>query len=283
MKITELQTLICTHGRDSSRPSLVYGAQLARLFNIPAVLLGIQETGGASSTAVDALLAEGEAELQKLDVPYRIERKTGRIEEIVASEAETHPSLTVIPPLERSVLHEWLMGDPLQKLFARINQPIFHVPTVNFPIRRILCSVGGLAYATSVAHFCIRLAKISGAELTFLYVVEPANLDESLLYPAKEHERTLVDTDTPQGRNLRRMREEALEAGVKAQIHLRRGIPLREILTQIREDEYDLIGLGSSHSANTMRQRYLPNITAEVTESTGCPVVTVRYGFELDD
>lgn len=282
MTLSELQVLICTTGREASRPALAYGAKIAHLLGIPAQLLGIEKKGVSTPEEVAALLAEGEAELQKLGVPYQVVLKSGSIEDIVPPETEKRPSLTVIPPLERSTLQTWLQGDPLNKLVTRMSQPIFHVPEMKYPMKHILCSVGGLAYATSLFRFCVYLAKASGADLTLLYVIEPANLDEPFIHPVDEPGLALLDTDTPQGRNLRRMRDEAMSAGVDTQIRLRHGIPVREILAQINDADYDLVGVGSPLSANAMRQRYLPNITGMIIQMANCPVVTVRYGFELE-
>jgi hypothetical protein len=38
-----------------------------------------------------------------------------------------------------------------------------------------------------------------------------------------------------------------------------------------------LVCMGSPHSAHGLRQMYAPNVTAEVAETIGCPVLTVRY------
>jgi len=45
--------------------------------------------------------------------------------------------------------------------------------------------------------------------------------------------------------------------------------------------EYDLICMGSPHSAHSLRHLYTPNVTAEVAEAANCPILTARYSPEL--
>ena len=40
---------------------------------------------------------------------------------------------------------------------------------------------------------------------------------------------------------------------------------------------YDLICMGSGHSARGLRQLYQPNVTDEIAEASACPVLTARY------
>jgi nucleotide-binding universal stress UspA family protein len=48
-------------------------------------------------------------------------------------------------------------------------------------------------------------------------------------------------------------------------------------LAENSEGNYDLICMGSPYSANALRQLYAPNVTAEIAESTNCPVLTARF------
>ncbi len=52
---------------------------------------------------------------------------------------------------------------------------------------------------------------------------------------------------------------------------------IEEILGELEEGDYDLVCMGSQHSAQGLRQLYAPNVTAEVAEVIGCPVLTVRH------
>jgi nucleotide-binding universal stress UspA family protein len=58
---------------------------------------------------------------------------------------------------------------------------------------------------------------------------------------------------------------------------------VEEILAELKEANYDLIGMGSRMSAHGLRQMYEPNVTDEVAEQATCPVLTARYVPEGGD
>jgi len=125
------------------------------------------------------------------------------------------------------------------------------------------------------------VARASNAALTFLHVVPPIDLDYP---PAKEvHDnwQHLSDTDTLTGRMLRQALNVVQSAGVSAEIKVRHGRVVSEILEEIRSGDYDLVCMGSSYSAHGLRHLYLPNITAEVAEVANYPVLTARYRMEI--
>ena len=64
---------------------------------------------------------------------------------------------------------------------------------------------------------------------------------------------------------------------MKANLKLRQGNVIEEILAELKDGDYDLVCMGSLYSAHGLRQMYAPNVTAEVAEVIGCPVLTVRF------
>jgi nucleotide-binding universal stress UspA family protein len=79
------------------------------------------------------------------------------------------------------------------------------------------------------------------------------------------------------GRSLRKALELAKQAGLNAKVVAREGHIVEQILAEIKEGEYDIVCMGSSYSAHSMRQLYTPNVTAEVAEAAHCPVMTARF------
>jgi nucleotide-binding universal stress UspA family protein len=90
------------------------------------------------------------------------------------------------------------------------------------------------------------------------------------------HEKDLAETNTLPGRSLRHALEIAQNAGLNAKAIARQGIIVEEILAELHEGNYDMVCMGSSYSAHTLRQYYAPNITAEVALAAHCPVLTAR-------
>jgi nucleotide-binding universal stress UspA family protein len=280
MKLDNFQLLLCTNGYEASCPALEYGIWLAELLEAPTVALGVVEHL-ESEQEVNRLLEETHAHLQNKGIHCEVQLDRGRGSLVIARHAQEGSYLTVVGPLGRPVWRRYLQGRSFRRMLSRIKTPILYVQESRLPLRRILLCMGGLGYAQSVAQLCIDLARLVTAEITVFHVVEPITLDYPIAKTVQEHLNDILDTDTPQGRNLRQVMEDAQAAGVKAELRVHHGNPVHEILGEAEKGDYDMIGLGSPFSAHSLRQMYMPNVTAEVAEAVGIPVLTVRLESEL--
>jgi nucleotide-binding universal stress UspA family protein len=280
MKVDEFRLLLCTNGYEASQPALEYGIWLAGLLRTPVMLLGVVEHPG-SEMEVDGLLEETHSRLQVQGITCEVQVDRGRGSLVIARHAQENNYLTVVGPLGRPVWRRYLQGRSFRRMLSRIETPIIYVQETRLPLQRILLCMGGLGYAKSVAQLCIDLAHLVMAEITVFHVVEPMTLEYPLAKTVQEHLNDILNTDTPQGRNLRQAMEDIETAGVKAELRVHHGNPVHEILREVEKGAYDLIGLGSPYSAHSLRQMYMPNVTAEVAEAVGIPVLTVRLGKEL--
>ena len=166
-------------------------------------------------------------------------------------------------------------------MLEKIESPILYVPKARLPLKRLLLCLGGLGYATGVEQVALYLAQATGARITLLHIVEPVTLDYPVSRQIQHQWKTIQETDTPQGRNLRNALEDIRRSGLEADFIVRHGNIVHEILEEVSSGEYDLVGMGSPHSTHSLRHLYMPNVTAEVAESLDLPVLTVRQGHEL--
>jgi nucleotide-binding universal stress UspA family protein len=278
MKLDDYQLLLCTNGYEATRPALDYGIWLAELLGVPALVLGIVEHQ-ESEGEVGRMLEETQARLKELGLSCQVQLDRGRGSLVIARHAQEDNYLTVVGPLGRPVWRRYLQGRSFRRMLSRIETPIIYVQETRMPLRRILLCMGGLGYAQSVAQLCIDLARLVLAEITVFHVVEPMTLEYPLAKTVQEHLNDILNTDTPQGRNLRQAMRDIETAGVKAELRVQHGNPVHEILEEAERGGYDMIGLGSPYSAHSLRQMYMPNVTAEVAEAVGIPVLTVRLGI----
>jgi nucleotide-binding universal stress UspA family protein len=159
----------------------------------------------------------------------------------------------------------------------RITSPILYVPDVRLSLKRVLVCIGGLGYAESAEEFACQIASANNADVTILHVIPPTDLDYPTTRDVRNHVDDLAETDTLQGRNLKKGLEVANKYGLSANAVVRQGNIVEEILTEAKNGDYDLVCMGSPYSAHSLRQFYTPNVTAEVAESLHCPVLTARY------
>jgi nucleotide-binding universal stress UspA family protein len=271
---------LVTNGFEGTWPAIQYAAWLAQVIQASVTLVGVVEEHDEQHPVED-MLSQAVALFQKNAVTYERKIYKGQVEEVIRNEVKNEQMILTFGPLGRSPLRRWLIGRSFRHIMAEVPAPILYVPETRIPAKKILICFGGLGYTLTAEHLGILVARASNAALTFLHVVPPIDLDYP---PAKEvHDnwQHLSDTDTLTGRMLRQALNVAQSAGVSAEIKVRHGRVVSEILEEIRSGDYDLVCMGSSYSAHGLRHLYLPNITAEVAEVANYPVLTARYRMEI--
>ncbi len=279
MNDKSVSLLLCTNGCEAAQPALRYGVHLAGLLRLPVVLLGIIE-GKSQEVRVLNSLTDTAQQLEREGIGFRQQLERGRGSIVISRYTQMGNYLTVVGPLGRPIWRRVVQGRSFRRLQSRIETPIFYVTEERWPVRRILLCMGGLGFAQAVENLCLNLAIASGAGLTLLHIVEPVTLDYPLAHEIQENWEEILETDTPQGRNLSAAMQRIHETGLDASLKIRHGSVVHEILDEVRGGDYDLVGMGSAYSAHSLRHLYMPNVTAEIAEEVDCPVLTVRQGYE---
>jgi nucleotide-binding universal stress UspA family protein len=175
---------------------------------------------------------------------------------VISRHAEGGNAITVVGPLGRPWLRRILQGRSFRRLLARVKTPLLYVPVKRLPVRNVLVCLGGLGYALGVEHLSIYLARKAGASVTLLHVVEPVTRDYPVAQKIQGHWQQILETDTPQGRNLRSALEDMQRAGLAVEFHVRMGSVVREILEEVRSGKYDLVAMGSPYSSESLRHLF---------------------------
>jgi nucleotide-binding universal stress UspA family protein len=276
--------LIVTNGTKESLPAIEQGTWLAVTLDLPITLLGITEKLNPAAIddthplenvferAVSLFTAQG--------VAYRLEVRNGGAEKVVTQEAKQNDSIVVLAPLGRPQLQRLMAGRSIRNFIEAIDQPLLYVPSLRVPVKKILVSVGGLGYDVNAEHIAMQIAMKCGAELVFLHIVPPIDLNYPTAETISKNWQHLTETDTPVGRSLRQSLENARTVGVNASVKVRHGNVIEEIIAESHEGNYDLVSMGSSYSVHSLRQMYSANVTSEIMERSRCPVMTARYRRE---
>ena len=141
-----------------------------------------------------------------------------------------------------------------------------------FQLRKILMPVDFSACAKKTLAYAIPFAKMFGAELTLLYVLEP--------YPAVP-ELAAMDVEAMQLQARESCREtltklhQGIPAEVASKSELRLGNPPFEIVQAAKDLGTDLIIL-STHGRTGLRHVFLGSTTERVVRHANCPVLVVR-------
>lgn len=268
--------IVFTNGREETWPAVEYAVWLAIASGTPLTLVGVVERA-ARRESVLTMLARGQA---------LVGRQTGcetRLEDglmddvIIRAGAQDADALLVFGPYRRTSIRQWLLGDSFRNVMANVSAPILHVPRAVLPPKNILVCVGGLGYTLPAESLGVEIASFSKAQLSFIHVVPPINLDYPTTRQVSAHIDDLLESDTPPGRAMRQAVRLARDAGLNPSVRICQGYILDEIRAEIRRGKYDLVCMGSTYSAQGLRHLTAPNITAEVTHSATCAVLSARF------
>ncbi len=277
--------LITTNGFKGTWPSIEYGTWLAAALGKKITLLGVTENINPAAIddhhPLEDVFARAVELFQQKGVEYSLEVQNGNAEELIPRKAKQGSFIVVLSPLGRPQIRRLLTGRSIRHLMEEIEQPILYVPESRLPLKKILICMGGLGYEVTAEHIAMQIAMKSRAEITLLHIIPSIDLDYPTARTVSKNWQTLSKTDTPVGRSLRQAMDIAKADGLTANITARQGNVVEEILAEVKKGNYDLLCMGSSYSANALRQLYAPNVTAEITEAVTCPVLTARYKHEF--
>ena len=275
------ELLITTNGFQGTWFGIEYGVWLAEIMGMKITLLGVTEVLNPAAIddrhPLEDIFERAVHLFRERGLKYNLEVRNGVAEHVIPEKANSGNYITVVSPLGRTQIRRLIVGRSIRPLMERIQGPILYVPEMRLPLKKILISAGGLGYEAAAENLALQVASANQADVTILHVVPPTDLDYPTTRGLRGHTNDLAETNTLPGRSLRHALEIAQNAGLNARAIARQGIIVEEILAELKEGNYDMVCMGSSYSANTLRQYYAPNVTAEVAVSAHCPVLTARY------
>ena len=276
------EILVATNGYEKTWPGIEYAVWLGMSTGVPVTLIGIIEQKQRPNIDEEAhplenIFSRAVALFKEKHLRYHLEILEGHAEDVIPKKAKEKDFLTVLTPLGRPPLRRLLLRRSFHQLMADIEGPIIYVPSACIPPTHILVCLGGLGYGVTAEELGLEIAAKVRSPVTLLHVVPPIGLDYPESRAVRENLDRLTDTDTLLGNTLRMALEEARNKQLKADLKIRQGNVIEEILAELKEGDYDLVCMGSLYSAHGLRQIYAPNVTAEVAEVIGCPVLTVRF------
>lgn len=277
----ETELLITTNGFKGTWFAIEYGAWLAESLEFEITLLGVNEVRNPAAiddhNPLEEVFERAVSLFEEKALAYNMEVRNGEAELVIPEKANSGSYITVVSRLGRTRMRRMFTGRSIRPLMERIQGPILYVPEIRFPLKKVLISAGGLGYEAAAENLALKVAAVNQAEVTILHVVPPTDLDYPTTRGIRGHAADLAETNTLPGRSLRHALEMAQDAGLTARVIGRQGIIVEEIVDEVRDGGYDMVCMGSSYSAHTLRQYYAPNITAEVAEVVHCPLLIARY------
>ena len=280
-----MEVLIGTNGSTGTFPAIEYGAWLGSALNLPVTLMGISEKANAAQIdddphPLEEAFSHAMEVFTRQGIEHRLEIQNGQAEVLIARKASEGEFITVIGSLGRPPIRHMLQGRSIHQLIEQIRGPIVYVPQACIPPKSVLICVGGLGYEVTAGNLGMRLAGLVQARITLMHVIPPMELNYPSSREIQKGAKNLAASNTLPGRALRAGLELAQAQGLHANLRIREGSIVEEILNEVRSNDYDLICMGSPFSVKSLRQMYAPNVAAEVAEQVACPTLVARHKRE---
>jgi len=275
-----VHVLLCTDGTSRSSPAVALGCRLAALLKARVTVLGALARPNwepaLSRSLADVCVNLSDAGL-RCDT---VIRQGPPRHAIVIQAGQEHYDMVVVGLLERGRMRRWLRGPSTRRILRDVTAPILVVSADRPTLRHILLCSGDLWYPVETVRLVGQIAQAAGAEVTLLHVTPQPLLRYPILREVEDAWGALLQTDTPEGRNLKAGRDALRGLGIETGVSLRHGPVVEQVMFEIREGEYDLVALGSTYAAQGLRRYFVSSITDFVVEHAGRPVLVVRHKRE---
>ena len=149
---------------------------------------------------------------------------------------------------------------------------------INTPYRNILVYLDGSEGSMTAAMYAILLASASKASLHAVYVVNTKALGDlvrSRIFVDQEKAEFLSDLKKDAGRHIRHTERLAASKDVAITTASLEGSPHKEIVSYIKENDIDLLVLGSVNAICSRRDE-LTSENDRMLRTSPCPVLVVR-------
>jgi nucleotide-binding universal stress UspA family protein len=143
-------------------------------------------------------------------------------------------------------------------------------------IKHALICAGGDQSVIAAARLTGRLARRTGARATILHVLSQV----PIVFGRGVTPDTIVDaftaTGAPEMKHMQAAVEVLADAGVEANIKIRIGLVVEEIVAELATDHYDLLVIGAHRSQGLVERLLLDNVTADLVPQSPVPVLVVK-------
>lgn len=147
-----------------------------------------------------------------------------------------------------------------------MTDPLFH---------QILIPTDGSQNSVQASQLAFRIAKLSGAQVTVLYVVDSAVLDEIARFSAAQRAEVQQELYENGKQYLAYVEGLAQQANLTIQREIREGVPYEEIVALAATIGADLIVMGHIGQRGP-RRILIGSVTERVIEFAHCPVLVAK-------
>jgi nucleotide-binding universal stress UspA family protein len=183
--------------------------------------------------------------------------------------------LVVFGPM-RERWSRWMKLGQSQSLSAELPISSLLVRGTTQNISRVLLCAGGDQTIIADARLTARLAQRTKASATVLHVLSQMPLIFGVRTPQERALEAFAATGAPEVANMNAAVSVLNQAGVQAEIKVRVGLVIDEIVAELQEGGYDLLVIGAHRSQGLVERLLLEDVTADILGHSPVPVLVVK-------
>ena len=271
-----MKVLICVNDLLVDEPGIVFGGKLAQDLQAEITLLHVllKKKQPGDRDQGELLLKNASQILGDFPIITKVRR--GNVVKRIIKEADRGNYDMVIITVSKIGEGRQPTSSVHRSLCRNLPCCLLVVQNPRAEINRMLICTGGLQMAESVIEVGAVIASASDSAATLFHVA--ANIP-TMYTGLKSIEETLLEllqTDTPVARHLRRGSEILAEKNIQAELKLRHGSAVYEIVREIDFENYDLVVIGASGADTMIKEWLYGNLTQYIMDAVGIPVLVVN-------
>lgn len=265
-----LKLLIYIDSSHGSQQALDYVAPIADDSDVQITLL----TAMSDATRAADLYNRMAAKLSATDV--RHVNRDEAADAALCSEVDAGDyDLAVFGPL-RERWSRWMRLTPRQPLSAELPISSLLVRGEARQISRVLLCAGGDETVIADAELTARLARRVGASATVLHVLSQMPMIFGARSPVERVTEMFAATGSPEIVNMSAAVDVLRAGGVAAEIKVRVGLVIDEIVDELQSGGYDLLVIGAHRSQTVVERLLLEDVTKDILGQSPVPVLVVK-------
>lgn len=143
-------------------------------------------------------------------------------------------------------------------------------------ISRVLICAGGDKTIVADAHLTARLARRVGAVATVLHVLSQMPMVYGMHTPDERATEAFAATGAPEVANMTQAVDVLRGSGVQAEIKVRLGLVIEEIVGELQAGAYDLLVVGAHRSQSLVERLLLEDVSEDLLGQSPVPVLVVK-------
>lgn len=272
-----MKILICLRGDTYTHPPVLLGGMIAKKMGMEIDVLVIvppedyQENG-------KAVLEQACKDLENLSVNCYL--RQGETVPIIQEQINSQVYKLMV--FNKNRFDKNIYGMPSMKVFWQKHHiPILVTDNVKPKIQNILLctaaeNIGLLKAGAEIGQAMqakVILLHVAAGSVPTMYT----GLDEF-----NDTVSNFLKTDTPFAQHLRQGVEVFTDSDIPAEVKIRHGVPVDEIVRETQLENYDLLIVGPSRVKEGIRERLLGNLTAQLIDRVELPVMVVDSSLTAD-